>query len=366
MNGDARYEKEERYFAASNSEHGFHSYYSEVFGAEDIKELYVITGGPGTGKSRFMRDVATCGSSGGYDARYYYCSSDANSLDGIIMESAEKQIKLAVIDGTAPHTYVPRLPGAVERTVDLGAFWNADELAKYKRSLAGLNREKSACFESAYRYLGAAGKVGRNIEAMSEKIIMTEKMKKAAQRYMKFVPQGDGFCAIPALNVSVGMTGTVRFDTYERMADELYIISDYANTAHFMTRELFGLARERGQTVYAAYDPVFPERIDALFIKQTGTAFVISGASALNECECAAEHKTVNMRRFADPVTAAGLKREMSEAERQYCGLLDSAVKCLKEAAKYHFAIEDIYIANMDFPSKEKFTQDFCDRLFDR
>ena len=51
---------EKRYFAASNSSQGFMNYYKDVFITKMCKRLFVIKGGPGTGKSRFMRDISAC------------------------------------------------------------------------------------------------------------------------------------------------------------------------------------------------------------------------------------------------------------------------------------------------------------------
>ena len=45
-----------KYFAASNSAQGFKNYYPEVFARAD--HLYIIKGGPGTGKSSFMKKYA--------------------------------------------------------------------------------------------------------------------------------------------------------------------------------------------------------------------------------------------------------------------------------------------------------------------
>ena len=43
------------YFAASNSTKGFVSYYEEIFQNARIGHVWAIKGGPGTGKSRFLR-----------------------------------------------------------------------------------------------------------------------------------------------------------------------------------------------------------------------------------------------------------------------------------------------------------------------
>ena len=46
------------FFAAANSVKGFVSFYGEIFAAPSIERRYIIKGGPGTGKSSFMKKVA--------------------------------------------------------------------------------------------------------------------------------------------------------------------------------------------------------------------------------------------------------------------------------------------------------------------
>ena len=58
------------YFAASNSSEGFKSYYGEIF--ERADRLYVIKGGPGTGKSSLMKRLADAALRKGYKIEYYY------------------------------------------------------------------------------------------------------------------------------------------------------------------------------------------------------------------------------------------------------------------------------------------------------
>lgn len=117
---------EDAYFAASNSAGGFYSDYSAVFDRARIRRLFAVKGGPGTGKSRFLREVALCGERVGYRCEYIYCSSDPDSLDGIILSRGEDGI--ALLDATAPHVYEPSRPGFREEIVNLGAFWDAGRL----------------------------------------------------------------------------------------------------------------------------------------------------------------------------------------------------------------------------------------------
>ena len=47
---------EEKYFAAANSGEGFVSYFGEVFGEQNFEHVYIIKGGPGTGKSYLLKE----------------------------------------------------------------------------------------------------------------------------------------------------------------------------------------------------------------------------------------------------------------------------------------------------------------------
>ena len=57
VNGFNNKSKKE-FFAAANSGNGFVSFYSQIFGNDRIEQRYLIKGGPGTGKSTFMKKIA--------------------------------------------------------------------------------------------------------------------------------------------------------------------------------------------------------------------------------------------------------------------------------------------------------------------
>ena len=141
----------EKYFAASNSSEGFCSYYNEVFNPQNFYKIYVIKGGSGTGKSFFMKEIAKCAELYGFSVNYIYCSSDADSLDGIIINER----KVAVLDGTFPHIYEPKYIGAVESFVNLAEFLDEKMLSSSRRVIESISLEKKGGFERAYRELRA-------------------------------------------------------------------------------------------------------------------------------------------------------------------------------------------------------------------
>ena len=102
----------EKYFAAANTYAGFKSYFPIVFAPKDYERIYILKGGPGSGKSSFIKRFAADLIQKGCKTEEIYCSSDPRSLDGIIIYAEGK--KIVIIDGTAPHETDAKLPGAFE------------------------------------------------------------------------------------------------------------------------------------------------------------------------------------------------------------------------------------------------------------
>ena len=116
--------KQIKYFLASNSCDGFISYFDTCFDPKDGWKSYIIKGGPGTGKSSFMKKIAKRAEEEGYSVHRCPCSSAPDSLDAVVIP----KLKVSVLDGTAPHVIDPKYPGAVENILNFGDFWNKEKL----------------------------------------------------------------------------------------------------------------------------------------------------------------------------------------------------------------------------------------------
>lgn len=90
-------------FPGGNTPQGFFSYYDNIMPQDEASRIIIIKGGPGVGKSTFMKKIGEEMLDRGFDVEYMHCSSDNNSLDGIVIPA----IKVALMDGTAPHVVVP-------------------------------------------------------------------------------------------------------------------------------------------------------------------------------------------------------------------------------------------------------------------
>jgi hypothetical protein len=111
--------KIKRAFLGGNTEQGFYSYYDNILPKDKATKIFIIKGGPGVGKSTFMKEIGKVLHNKGYDLEYMHCSSDINSIDGLVVP----KINIALLDGTSPHVVDPKYPGVVDETIDLGMFW---------------------------------------------------------------------------------------------------------------------------------------------------------------------------------------------------------------------------------------------------
>ena len=91
-----------RYFLGGNTPLGFHSLYHQLSDPARFQAVYIIKGGPGSGKSTLMRRVGQAAEERGYQVEYIVCSGDPDSLDGVVLP----QLQTAIVDGTAPHVVV--------------------------------------------------------------------------------------------------------------------------------------------------------------------------------------------------------------------------------------------------------------------
>lgn len=343
-----------RYFAASNSSGGFVNYFPRIFGEGRCRRLFVIKGGPGTGKSSFMRRMGTLAEQMGYDVTYYLCSSDPASLDGILIDG----LSVGFVDGTAPHVWEPASVGAFEEIVNLGAFWDGDALAKKRDEIEALNQRKRNGYRRAYRYLAAYGELLLAAEAAVLPLVDRNKLSRAAERiFRRYAPPPS---ARPEETVgicdSVGMTGRVRLDTYERLATLHCPIRDFGGTAHLFLEELYSLCRKEGVSTRVSYDPILPQRIEALAFVENGVTFSL--------CERDEDDRTVNMRRFVDVEGYRAIRGGLRECNALGERLLTLANGAFSEVREYHFLLETIFGNTMDFAEKERFQERFANSLF--
>ena len=343
----------EKYFAASNSSNGFCSYYDGIFSIKKLLRIYVIKGGSGTGKAFFMKEVASCAEKKGYSVRYIYCSSDSKSLDGVIIN----ELSIAVLDGTSPHVYEPKILGAAETIVDLGRFLDERILSGCRKKIECIYDKKKNGFEKVYRYLRAYSEINENINSLVAPAVKREKLSKYINRFVEVIESGEGK-EENLLVRAIGMRGLSSFDTYFDRAKIYYAVNDYFDTAYIFMRELYSALKEKHVDMIISNNPIISSKIDALEIVENGLVFEITNDHS--------NARTVNMKRFIDNEYISNIRTEYRTIVRARDSMLRLALDEFERIKEFHFTLEKIYGAAMDFGAKEEFTREFCNKIFEK
>ena len=150
------------YFIGANTGEGFVSCYDEFCPPESGVFLWVIKGGPGCGKSSFMKAIGRAAEQAGLDVDYVLCSGDPASVDGVFVPAWG----VGYVDGTAPHVREVPYPAASGAYLDLGQFYRRDELAPKLPALMALSARYRAHYARAYEELQQAKALHDELEAV--------------------------------------------------------------------------------------------------------------------------------------------------------------------------------------------------------
>lgn len=339
------------FFAALNTHRGFISYFREIF--DKIETVYVIKGGSGTGKSRFMREISACAKERGYCVEEFLCSSDPTSLDGIIIYG----LNVAVLDGTAPHIHEPTLIGARERFVDLSVFLDSNTLKKQKSDIENFQVSKSKEYGKIYDYLKILNLYNKMISQTLEEAFCEEKMDKAVAKICAPLLKGKNDENSVRIRTAIGCDGIKTLGTYENMADKCYTVSDTCGLGEIFLEKIFNITKEAGIGATVSYSPFYPDKPDALYFPDADTVFYIS--NEINDGGI-----PINMRRFVSDARLRPHKSEIRALSRLKKEVITSMNKCFSNIKKLHCELEKIYALAMDFPAKERFTKEFINMLF--
>ena len=340
-----------RYFAAANSGNGFVSLFDGIFAGLD--RLYIIKGGSGTGKSRMMSDIAAKAEERGLYVERYYCSADADSLDGITVPG----IRFGMLDGTAPHTRDPKYPGAVDEIVNVGAFWDAGALRCRVCEIKDHADAKAEEFRRAFGALSAALAADRMARDLIGQAVLREKTERTAERIIKKLPRGSGRGLDTRILDAFTMRGRRGFNTFAEIAGTAYSVTGRRGAASAFLSALCSAALDAGHHVVRALDPLNTEEVTALYLPDAGAAFVRDPGGRETE-------RTVNTDRFIDPAVYRENRSFIVKFIRQRNEMTDAALDFLARAAEHHFALETIYSSAMDFEAKERLTAELTEKVF--
>ncbi|MGI6453495.1 MAG: PRK06851 family protein [Syntrophomonadaceae bacterium] len=358
--------KTRHYYPGGNTCLGFFSFYDYIVTPDVIRKI-ILKGGPGTGKSIFMKKIGEYFLEKGHDIEYHWCSSDNHSLDGVVIGNN----KVAIIDGTNPHIVDPRYPGAVDEIINLGQFWNQPLIKENRDNIIQLTNRISRCFRRAYIRLQEAGSaytewktyfeqarqetaVNRNIKAFTQEFLQGSQESLSKPRHLfagAITPQG----------------AVTRADSLISSDYTLFAVKGSPGSG---IKDLFNYALQQIKVlninVEVLHNPFYPEEIDIILLPETRSAMIDISSTVVDYASVLPSRKYKRLLDFDQlidkPFTDSHAKLVFLARDRFQSGIND-AVTFIQKAKSLHDELESYYIPAMDFSQIDNVREEICNQI---
>ena len=337
------------FFFGANNKYGYCSLYKELYSPYIEGRHLILKGGPGTGKSTLMKRVADTLEKNGYYVERGFCSADPNSLDIVLAP----EINFSILDGTAPHTIAPTLPGVTEHIVDLSVAWNKSLLQSHTKEIAELSKANSFQHKKCTDFLKVASQFEKESASLCLTFVDEEKLQRYAKRLAnriiserKCVEKGKVNKRFLSAISPYGIT--VQYETIVALSEKIITIEDeFGVVAPFITEYVSNFAILNGYDVYQCFCPLFPtSKIDHIIIPELKISLFTENSYhySIDDGE-----KTIHASRFYIKEKYNANKEKLSLQKKAKNELINEAVKKMNSAKNIHDKLEEYYIHATDF-----------------
>lgn len=348
------------FFMAANTKDGFVSLFPRAIEEDEYRQLYSIKSGPGCGKSTLMRKIAAYMGCDG-PTEYIHCSSDPDSLDGIILRNQG----FAVIDGTAPHVTDLAFPGAEGRYITFPPFADQNALLAKRAGLRHLSARAKACYAQAYRLISASYTLDEGVRAALRPLLPADRLNSRANGIIRReIPKkyGNGKLMLRFLD-GITPTGWVCLSqTVSACADKIYAIEDSFGLAGFMLEAFRDAALSRGYDVYACLDPKDGHSLRHVLIPGLSLAFVTTVQDSAESFEA---FRRIRVDAYLDKAGLKPIKGKIKLQRRVSASIMDDAAAEIARAHALHSEIETLYLPHVDFAALDQMAENLVDEFME-
>ena len=351
-----------KFFLGANSPQGFYSLFEQVENPKSDWHTFLIKGGPGCGKSTFMKKIAKDLYDKFPNLEEIPCSSDPNSLDAVIIP--EKQI--SIMDATSPHAQDAKIPSLRQTILSFGDFIDREKLLKNRREIESIFASTPEYYKLAISYLFAAQAFLRNSYNIAEKAVDKDKIYSYAKRFAQknFKNKNSSENKIPLEKKrflsTICSEGLISLeDTTQKLCRKIYLIEDeYGAVSNCLLSAIRYYALEANLEIITCFCPMEPERkIEHLLIPSLGIAFLTS--NHFHPMKNSSANRKIHARRFQNQEFMTIKKNRFSYNRKSAQTLINEAVEILKESKKLHDILELRYQKAMDFDALNKKFENF-------
>ncbi len=343
-----------RFFLGANSKKGFVSYFDGLQEKSNNLQLLILKGGPGSGKSSLMKRVLKYAIDKGNTVEIVPCASDPQSLDAVIDYTAG----FAIMDGTAPHTLDPRIPGARGHIMYTGDMWNCDKLSKNTDNIEKLTETIGDCHKGASSYIKAATALLDENSYLSGKCIDKKAASQVLEEIVSHIKGGGKFKEKKRL-LSAVTTGEIKtfYNTPRHYCDKTYLIQDnYGGFADYIFKTVYEWAILKNEEIILCPCSINPDKIDHIIFPESRIALLKSNDFLKFDGD-----EKIDAKEYYSfiPMPHIMEKRLKKAAE-----LLSEGGSLISDAKFLHDELEAFYVSAMNFKMADGFFDEIKERFY--
>lgn len=344
-------------YPGGNTPYGFYSYYNYILSQRKAEKIICIKGGPGVGKSTLMRQTGNYFLEKGEDVDFFWCSSDPDSLDGILL----KDRCVAIVDATSPHIIEPKNPGAVDEIINLGDYWNTNLLTKNKTSIIECNERIKECFNITYGYLKCAFAQYEFMSDVIQKLIddnlIDDTVNSIIEKMKNIINKRDGKGNRRKFFASAITPAGIKncLDSLLNGIEKVIVVkAPIGFKSELIMKPLSDELVKYGVDIEEYYCPMDPEhKIEHLIVPSE--RFAIVSCNKYHEVKTASNMKEQISTRIIQENSQL-LQDILMDLQKNAEENINNAISILVKAKEYHDKLEGYYIPCMNFKKVEKLT----------
>lgn len=350
-----------QYFLGANTPTGFYSLYHELLPLSRAEAIFILKGGPGCGKSTFLRHMADRGEAAGLECVRIPCSGDPDSLDAVIFP----QRGIALADGTAPHVIEAEYPGVLEHYVNLGDCYDRAALAPLRPAVTEAFAAYKSHYKRAYRCLEAVGQLRRDDRELLLTDPLRTRLEKRAQGIIhREIRRGGGQTGAVAhrfLSATTHRGQIFLRETVTAQAKRIYELSDCCGLSHELLLPILTAASAAGWDSVACPDPMDPQHLAHLIIPGLSLAFVTGDPS---DSPSPRPYRRLRLDAMTDRELYRSNRPRLRFSRKVSAALESEAVSALAQAKAAHDRLEALYNPHVDFQRVRCMAEELADSLF--
>lgn len=349
------------FFMNANTPQGFLSRADQLYNVRDGWKAYILKGGPGTGKSEFVKKVGEAVAKAGYSPEYIHSVID-DSIEGVVFPA----LKTCVIDGTPPRSVEPKYPGVVETVVQLGDCWNEKKLFEQHEKIVLLSIKISSAYDRVYRFLAASSTLQNDTYRLAYECTDTSKIDKYAIRIAKrefTQKRRQGRETQRFLSGITSQGVNCHQETLDHY-NKVFVIEDEFGIGRLLLSKLRNYSLSAGYDVISCYCPSSPaDKLEHLLIPSLSIAFVTSNHYHKFDGK---EFRHIHIRRFLDLDTMKLRRHRIAFNRRASRELISEAVNLLSEIKSTYDTLKSCYTPAMNFEAVDQKTKQLIDKILNR